>query len=127
MSAANVFSTGLTALITGGAQGIGFALAQLCAKHGMHVLLADRNESALQAAQQSLAHLPGRVSTAVIDVTQEADWSKLHATVASTLGGLNLLILNAGIMTKGTWDDADYFRNVGTLSPVVSYSDTDAS
>ena len=57
---------GRTAVITGGANGIGFAVAQRLLGQGMHVCIADRDEAQLQTA---LRLLGGDVSGEVVDVS----------------------------------------------------------
>jgi len=106
----SVFKPGNTAVITGGASGIGLALAQRCLKAGMRVLVVDSDAA-------SLAALPAddgdRLVKAQADVTSEADWAGLRARVDSALGGkVTLLALNAGIGRPSAWDDAAAFRAV---------------
>ena len=52
---AAIFQPAKTAVITGGASGIGLALARKCAGHGMRVLVADRDAAALAAADVAAA------------------------------------------------------------------------
>ena len=112
MTSASCFAPGLTALITGGASGIGFATAKLCVQKGMNVVLADRNEEALNASKQKLANDSSKVITVVVDVSKEEDWGRLKSTAVEAFGAVNLLMLNAGMQKKGTWGDASYFREV---------------
>ena len=53
--ASKVFQTKGTALITGGASGVGFAFAQLCQKFGMNVALVDKSTEALEKARDVLS------------------------------------------------------------------------
>lgn len=53
--ASQVFQTKGTALITGGASGVGFAFAQLCQKFGMNVALVDKSTDGLEKAKDILA------------------------------------------------------------------------
>jgi NAD(P)-dependent dehydrogenase (short-subunit alcohol dehydrogenase family) len=101
---ASVFKPGNTALITGGASGIGLALAKKCHSHGMKVLIADWDDEALSSAPTGLA-------TIKADVSSLDDWAKVKEKVASDLGGqIHLLALNAGRSVRSSWDDVASFR-----------------
>ena len=52
---ADIFKEGNTAVITGGASGIGLALAKKCAGYGMRVVVADRDAAALAAVPAAVA------------------------------------------------------------------------
>ncbi|GME65256.1 Short-chain dehydrogenase/reductase SDR [Neofusicoccum parvum] len=94
----SVFATNNTALITGGASGIGLAVAQLCRKHGMRVAIADWNTDTLAKAKETLG---GDVSTYQTDVSQPAAWDELRASISTAFGaqGPDLLMLNAGTLS----------------------------
>lgn len=53
--ASQVFQANRTALITGGASGVGFAFAQLCQKFGMNVALVDKSTESLEKAKDVLS------------------------------------------------------------------------
>lgn len=116
MPASSVFAAGSTALITGGASGIGFALAKLCRAKGMNVVIADLNIEALESSKAILAELPAaaeaRVLAAAVDVSSVDAWKNLKDTVVAEFGTVEFLALNAGVGGKGTWGDDDYFRKV---------------
>ena len=78
------FASAKTALITGGASGIGLAVAKKCLGHGMKVLVADRNISQLAVAKEASG---GGLSTAEIDVAREEDWAMLQKRVDADFGG----------------------------------------
>lgn len=91
--------SGRTALITGGAGHIGRAMASALLEHGCTVLLADRNEEALAAAVAGLAGAGhARVKTIAIDLEDETQRGQLVEKVPSMLGGLDVLINNAGFV-----------------------------
>jgi len=86
-------STGNTFLITGGATGIGFALAQRLISSGNTVVVCGRRQDALSTAA---ATLPGLV-TRRCDITVDADRSDLVDWLLENYPALNVLINNAGI------------------------------
>lgn len=115
MPAADVFASGSSALITGGASGIGLATAKLCRSKGMKVLLADINRESLQKAKAELIGENGAESdvvTAEVDVSQVDAWEGLKKTAISAFGSIELLVLNAGVQARGTWGDQAYFNKV---------------
>ncbi|QZA09665.1 3-oxoacyl-ACP reductase FabG [Mycolicibacter heraklionensis] len=101
---------GQTAVITGGAQGLGFAIAQRFVAEGARVVLGDLNSEATEAAA---ARLGADVAVAVrTDVTNSADVDALVAAAVERFGGLDIMVNNAGItrdatMRKMTEDDFD--------------------
>lgn len=97
--------TGNTILITGGATGIGFALAEAFLKSGNQVIICGRREKKLLAAQNRLPGLHIRTC----DVCQEHSRRDLLEWALATFKDLNVLINNAGIQrrvdfTKGCAD-----------------------
>src|SRR5690606_27714013 len=87
-----------TALVTGAAQGLGAATAQLLAREGAKVLLTDINVEAVerQAAEINERH-PGSVEAFEQDVTDENQWIQTIESVRSRFGGLHILVNNAGV------------------------------
>ena len=86
---------GKTAVITGGAAGIGLAVAQRFAALGMNIAIADLGQDRLDAAA---ATMPGTsVLTAHVDVSQLADVQAFEAAVTARFGGTDVLMCNAGI------------------------------
>lgn len=89
--------TGRTAIVTGGAMGIGRAIAQRLAEAGAAVVLADADEDAAQTAAKELAE-HGRAAWAVrADVGDEADVVRLVEEAAEWAGDIDILVNNAGI------------------------------
>jgi NAD(P)-dependent dehydrogenase (short-subunit alcohol dehydrogenase family) len=91
---------GLVAVVTGGANGIGFALCEQFAKVGLHVVMSDIDEDALAGAAGRLAGLPGRVITARTDVTSAQDVSRLAEQTVSEFGRVDVICNNAGTVGK---------------------------
>ncbi len=78
-------------LITGGSSGIGAAVAETLKASGAKVAIAGRNMDNLEAVAAKLG-----VVAIQADVTNEADVARMTATAVEKLGGLNVLINNAG-------------------------------
>lgn len=98
--------TGKTALVTGGASGLGLAICQRFADEGAAVIIADIDAE----TGQSLAAQLGRMARFVpLNVSLEADWA---AAMADT-GPLDILVNNAGITTLGSIEDVtlEQFRH----------------
>ncbi|KAL6710121.1 hypothetical protein ACN47E_009912 [Coniothyrium glycines] len=101
----SVFRPSAHALITGGASGVGYAVAQLCLKHSMRVTIVDFNQQTLDLAAKNLS---GAVTTLKADVGDRASWT----TLREQAGDVDFLMLNAGVGTQGTWGDAEYFDKI---------------
>lgn len=97
--------SGHTVLITGGSSGIGLALARAFHERGNRVLAAARGAERLEAAARAL---PGLL-TARSDLTREDDVRRLVSDAADRLGGLSILVNNAGVQFQDdyTAEDAD--------------------
>lgn len=89
-------ATRQVAVITGGAQGIGKAIALRLLKDAMQVVIADTDEEAGAEASAECAAL-GDVQFVRADVAEEADVRRLTETAIRTFGGINLLVNNAAI------------------------------
>jgi NAD(P)-dependent dehydrogenase (short-subunit alcohol dehydrogenase family) len=84
---------GLRVLVTAGASGIGRAIGDLLIARGARVHICDVSDEFL--AQYCLAHRDATLTKA--DVSSEADVARLFGEVKTTLGGLDVLVNNAGI------------------------------
>lgn len=80
-------------LVTAGASGIGRAIAQAFAAGGARVHVCDLNEAALNEVRSAI---PG-VSTSLCDIGKRAEVERMVAEAAAALGGLDVLVNNAGI------------------------------
>lgn len=92
-------------LITGGAGGIGSAIARELLEAGAAVLLADVNESALRSAAERLAAFSPRLDTVTANLTDSASRAALCRLADSWRGGINVLINNAGVNHFGLFDE----------------------
>ncbi|KAL4908280.1 hypothetical protein BDW74DRAFT_147187 [Aspergillus multicolor] len=108
-----------TALITGAASGIGFAVAKLCRSRGMHLALLDIDAANLPKAKEVLASTDSSLKTEAytIDVGDKAQWANVAAQVQSTFETLDLVLLNAARGTKPRESDAwvgneEYWRQL---------------
>jgi 3-oxoacyl-[acyl-carrier protein] reductase len=84
-----------TAVITGGAGGIGFALAKYWNDNGGNVVLADIAQEALDKAA---GRLNGNVATVLCDITKEEDCARLATVAIDRFGQINLVAPFAGII-----------------------------
>ena len=85
---------GKRAIVTGGAQGLGLAIARLFVERGARVLLADIDEAAAKTAADEL----GEAARAVrCDVTQPHELAAAVDACVSAFGGLDIMVNNAGI------------------------------
>ncbi|MFG1178806.1 SDR family NAD(P)-dependent oxidoreductase [Xanthobacter versatilis] len=98
--AADLDLSGKVALVTGAASGIGLAAAQLLARQGAHVVLADRDGAAAEAAAQALGAAGMRASSQAFDVTDEAAVGEGVAQVLAAHGRVDILVNNAGLSIR---------------------------
>jgi 3-oxoacyl-[acyl-carrier protein] reductase len=105
---------GRRAVVTGGAQGIGMAIARRLLASGASVSLWDRDDAVLAPAAQELAGR-GRVHHAVVDVTSADVVARAVVDTEAELGGIDILVANAGIAGPNlkTWEyPPDAWREV---------------
>jgi 3alpha(or 20beta)-hydroxysteroid dehydrogenase len=89
---------GKTALVTGGARGIGAAIAEGLARRGASVMIGDILADVGKATAKEIGTKTGaKTAFVALDVTDDAQWEKAVAATISTLGGYDILINNAGI------------------------------
>lgn len=94
-------------IVTGGAQGIGFACAQRFYEDGDHVVIADSNAIDGNAAVNKLDSGDGNVVFVSCDVSDKLSVYNLIAQTLSTFGRIDVLVNNAGIFIKGGALDLD--------------------
>jgi len=92
---------GRVAVITGGAGGIGFAMAEAFAARGAKIALADLDEAAMDARAKVLRERGTEVLCVRTDVTQRASVNGLAERVFQHFGGAHLVCNNAGIAIAG--------------------------
>ena len=101
---------GKKAFITGGAQGLGAAMGAALAAEGAKVTLADINLEGAKAQAAAINAARGsEVAFALaLDVTQEDQWINALAAADAAMGGLSVLINNAGISRSGDIEQLSY-------------------
>lgn len=104
---------GRSAVITGAAQGLGFAIAKRLAEAGADIILADINGNlAKEAASRLGALYPSRVLPCQVDVTNSQSIQELAELALEAFGGLDIWVSNAGVYpnksifetTDDVWD-----------------------
>ncbi|MDX3909574.1 MAG: SDR family oxidoreductase [Sphingobium sp.] len=88
---------GEVALVTGGASGIGLALATALAKRGMRVAITDVNEAALQSSAETLRGTGADILSLVLDVQDADSWKRALNEAEAQWGPIFLLCNNAGV------------------------------
>jgi NAD(P)-dependent dehydrogenase (short-subunit alcohol dehydrogenase family) len=96
--------TGRRALVTGASSGIGEAIAIKFALEGAAVAVAGRNEGRVEATRRRIEDAGGTAVAVLGDVALEYDAERIVAESASSLGGLDVVVNNAGI-DANTWHD----------------------
>jgi NAD(P)-dependent dehydrogenase (short-subunit alcohol dehydrogenase family) len=92
---------GKVAVVTGGASGIGYAMAERFGAEGMRVVVADIERPALQRAAVALAEAGVDALTVPTDVSLEADVRALAAITLEHFGDVHVLCNNAGVGSRG--------------------------
>lgn len=100
----------IRAVVTGATGGIGAALAERLAAEGAQLLCTGRQVDRLERLAARLTASGTRVATAAGDLTDPAFRDRLDALVAERLGGLDLLVNNAGVGAWGPFAEADESR-----------------
>ena len=97
----NLFSLeGKRALVTGGAQGLGLAIAEAFCAAGAAVTVADINAEAVKAAAEGLSAEGGKAFSVTCDVSKEEQVAQAVNTAAELMGGLDIVVANAGVSVR---------------------------
>lgn len=94
---------GKKALITGGSRGIGRATALELAKQGVELGLIARTEESFDSIRKELTDLGASFVTATADVSQESEVQQAVSMIEDKLGGIDILINNAGVGARGSF------------------------
>jgi NAD(P)-dependent dehydrogenase (short-subunit alcohol dehydrogenase family) len=84
------------AIVTGGASGFGAAIARRLSQAGAAVMVADLNAEGGQRMAAELTAAGARAQSVVCDVASQADYQRMVETTLSQLGGLDIVVNNAG-------------------------------
>jgi short-subunit dehydrogenase len=93
--------TGRTALVTGGGTGIGRGIALALARRGVRVALAGRRQAPLETVAQEIARMGGHAVAFPADLTQASQRTDLRERIHASLGPIDLLVNNAGVLASG--------------------------
>ena len=93
--------------ITGGASGIGQALALRFASANWKVAIADINQQRMQETVEEIRKLGGEPLALELNVASQDDWAKARDCIEKSWGGIDLLFNNAGIANGGLFDELD--------------------
>lgn len=104
--------SGKTAIVTGGAMGIGLGIVTRLAQAGASVLIADMDEATGAKSAQDLSVKGLKVKSVKTDVSSDEDVNKMVQTAVQEFGGLDIFVNNAGIfpsmlLSKMTKEDFD--------------------
>jgi gluconate 5-dehydrogenase len=99
--------TGKTALITGSSQGIGLTLAHGLGEAGARIIINGRDKEKLSKASKTLQNKGFNVRELVFDVTDHAQVSKAISDAEANVGGIDILINNAGMQHRAPLEEFD--------------------
>ncbi|HAZ81038.1 MAG TPA: oxidoreductase [Porticoccaceae bacterium] len=88
---------GKTAVISGGAQGIGLSIATALGEQGMNIVLADIDQENLQKAALELQARGVSVLTVILDVADEVQWQVVGQQAVERFGKVHMVVNNAGV------------------------------
>ena len=103
---------GKVAIITGGARGIGRAIAHVFAREGCDIAICDINAEALETTRKEIESLGRHVVTGIVDVTKAQEVDSFVQKTLDKFGKIDILVNNAGItrdsllvrMSEADWD-----------------------
>jgi NAD(P)-dependent dehydrogenase (short-subunit alcohol dehydrogenase family) len=96
---------GRTAVVTGGASGIGLAIATRLAREGTNIVLADIEQGALDTAVKAIEGLGVACLGVRTDVTEQESVDALAAAATERFGNVHIVVNNAGVGQKGySWE-----------------------
>jgi 2-dehydro-3-deoxy-D-gluconate 5-dehydrogenase len=106
--------SGRVALVTGAAQGFGFACASRLAEAGAAVVIADRRADRLDAARERLAAAGRSVVSVAGDISRKDDVARFVDAAVDTFGRLDVLVNNAGVFSNFLLEhmEADEFQRI---------------
>jgi len=111
-------------ILTGAAGGIGYRLALLLAQKGAHLALVERNAPRLDEICNQINQSGGHATAIALDLTAEGAAEQVISTTMQALGGIDIVINNAGIMDFTLYDRQSPERisqviNVNVIAPML--------
>ncbi len=111
-------------ILTGAAGGIGYRLALLLAQNGAHLALVERNAPRLDEICNQINQSGGHATAIALDLTAEGAAEQVISTTMQALGGIDIVINNAGIMDFTLYDRQSPERisqviNVNVIAPML--------
>jgi len=115
---------GKTALITGGSDGIGFAIAKAFAEHGANLVILGRDEQKMMQRRQQLRQYDVDIFCIAKDITDKEALSEIHKQIDRKKLQINILVNNAGIARFVSFRDTnetllDYHLNLNVKVPYL--------
>jgi NAD(P)-dependent dehydrogenase (short-subunit alcohol dehydrogenase family) len=122
---------GKVAFVTGGASGLGLAMARAFSGAGMKVVIADIEDSALAAAAEEFKDANVEVITMKVDVSDRDAMEQAAVDTLAAFGKIHVVCNNAGVAVSGnaadmTYKDWDWVMKVnvdGVINGVVTFAD----
>ena len=112
---------GLVAVITGGASGIGEAIARYMAAKGVKVVLGDMNQEGIDRVVGDIGAAGGQAAGKVVNVTSDDDTAALMDYAIEKFGAINVVIPCAGIIKDGLFLSTD--KETGKVRKAMSTAD----
>ncbi len=109
--------SGKIAIVTGGAQGFGFGIAEQMYREGATIAIADMNEETGNAAAKSLGE---RAAFVKVNVSDEESVSEMVCRTVELFGGLDIFVANAGVVRSGPL--ADFTMKDFSFVTAVNYN-----
>lgn len=109
--------SGKRAVVTGASRGLGRAIAEAFLAEGASVMICARNRAEIEKAAVALNEIaPGRIYAMRCDMRNEADIEALASAAQIQLGGVDVLVANAGIQgPKGAFEENDWAKWTDTV------------
>jgi NAD(P)-dependent dehydrogenase (short-subunit alcohol dehydrogenase family) len=113
-----------TALITGGSDGIGFAIATAFAEHGANLVIIGRDEQKIMQCKKQLLQYDVDIFCIAEDITDKEAILKIHKQISQKNIQINILVNNAGIARFISFNDTseallDYHLNLNVKAPYM--------
>jgi 3-oxoacyl-[acyl-carrier protein] reductase len=90
------------AIVTGGARGIGKAIAFTFVREGARVVLVDVDQKSMEASNKEIEKMGGKALTISCDITKRSEVNEMVNQAQKSFGRIDILVNNAGIIRRGT-------------------------